>query len=73
MVAVEEIVASELLILQVGLEIVILVKLLQSNAKTPMLVTLSGRVMLVNPSQLPNASCPILVTLSGMMILVNEP
>ena len=37
---------------------------------SPMLVTLSGMVMLVRPVQLENALSPMLVTLLGMVMLV---
>ena len=40
------------------------------NASSPILVTLSGIVMLVRLSQPKNASLPILVTLSGIVMLV---
>ena len=40
------------------------------NAKLPMLVTLSGIVILVKPLQPENANCPMLVTLFGMVMLV---
>ncbi len=41
------------------------------NAKSPMLVTLSGIVTFVSPVQLPNACSLILVTLSGIVTLVS--
>jgi hypothetical protein len=41
------------------------------NAPPPMLVTLSGIVMLVRPLQPLNAKCPMLVTLSGIVTLVS--
>ena len=48
-----------------------LVKLLQpKNAPFPMLVTLSGTVILVRPLQFLNADSPILVTPSSIVILV---
>ena len=54
-----------------GFSNVTLVKLLQSeNAPEPMLVTLSGIVMLVRPVQKPNASLLMLVTLLGIVMLV---
>jgi len=37
------------------------------NAPYPMLVTLSGIVMLVRPLQSPNAHSPMLVTLLGIV------
>ena len=40
------------------------------NALCPMLVTLSGIVMLARLLQLENASSPMLVTLFGIVILV---
>lgn len=50
--------------------IVTLLSLVQSaNAKSPMLVTLSGRFMLVRP-QPSNALAPMLVTPSGMVTSV---
>ena len=49
---------------------VMLVNLLQLlNALCPMLVTLLGKMRLVNPVEL-NASDPMLVTLLGMLTLV---
>ena len=42
-----------------------------SNAESPMLVTLSGIIMLVKPVQPLNAKLPILATLSGISMLVN--
>ena len=48
------------------------VKLLQpKNADSPILVTLSGIVMLFRLLQLENAESPILVTLSGIAISVS--
>ena len=47
------------------------VKLLQAlNADSPMVVTLSGIVMLVKSQQSENAYAPMLVTLSGIVMLV---
>ena len=40
------------------------------NAHSPIVVTLSGMVMLVRPSQPENALLPIFETLSGMVMLV---
>ena len=40
------------------------------NAEYPILVTLSGILMLVKPVQLQNASSPILVTPFGMLMFV---
>ena len=52
------------------LPIVTLVKTPQPvKADSPMLVTLSGMVMLVKPQEL-KAELPMLVTLSGMVTLV---
>ena len=48
-----------------------LVRLMQSkNASSPILVTLSGMVMLARLLQSKNAYFPILVTLSGIVTLV---
>ena len=52
---------------------VTLVKLQPLNAHLPILVTLSGMVILVKLPQPKNASSPILVTLSGIVILVKLP
>ena len=41
------------------------------NAPFPMLITLSGIVMLVSPLQSLNAQSPMLVTLSGIVTLVS--
>ena len=43
-----------------------------SKANFPMLVTLSGILMLVSDSHPRNAEFPMLVTLSGMLILVSD-
>ena len=40
------------------------------KAKSPMLVTLSGMVMLVRPVQPSKAVAPMLVTLLGIVMLV---
>lgn len=42
-----------------------------SNARSPMLVTLSGIITEVRFAQLQNARSPILVTLSGIITDVN--
>lgn len=42
------------------------------KADSPMLVTLSGMLMLVKDSHHENADSPMFVTLSGMLILVRD-
>jgi hypothetical protein len=42
------------------------------NALAPMLLTLEGMIMLVNPSHNSNAYDPILWTLDGIIKLVSE-
>ena len=50
----------------------IVIRLLQyQNAELPILVTLSGIVMLVKLEQFWKAQTPIEVTLSGIVMLVN--
>ena len=42
------------------------------KAYAPIVVTLDGRVMEVNPVQYENANIPILVTLFGMVMEAND-
>lgn len=44
----------------------------EENADFPMLVTLSGMLMLVREWHPENAESPMLATLSGMLVLVSE-
>ena len=47
-----------------------LVRLVPEKASAPMLVTLSGKVILVSPVQSEKAELPMFVTLFGMVMLV---